>query len=94
MTFPKNVKIGFRNYKINRIEPSSKLNNDILFGEIAFVTNEININSQFDEDEQKETLIHEILHGIDHMYKLDLDEDVVSRLSVAIYTVLKDNKWL
>ena len=40
---------------------------------------------------KQETLLHEILHGISDMYDLDMSENFVTRLSNAIFTMIKDN---
>ncbi len=47
------------------------------------------------EQQQNETLIHEILEAIDAIYELGLDHDEqLSKLSVIIYQIIQDNKTL
>ena len=43
---------------------------------------------------QKETLLHEILHAIEHQSGLDIPEAVISALSVGIFGVMRDNPRL
>lgn len=87
------IKIGWKEYEIKHTEPSCILVDDTVerYGEIDFENLVININSQVSKEEQKNTLIHEILHGIENMYGIELGEDKVDRLGNALYTVLKDN---
>lgn len=87
------IKIGWKEYDVVLTEPICTLAEDTAerYGEIDFDNLVININSQVSKEEQKNTLIHEVLHGIENMYGIDLGEDKVDRLSNALYTVLKDN---
>lgn len=88
------IKIGWKNYKIIKTNPKHNLiegGNDC-YGEIDYNKREIYLNYLLNDEEQnKATLIHEVLHGISDMYNLELSEDIVSRLGEALYIVLKDN---
>lgn len=87
------VKIGWKEYAVKYLEPQETLiaNADECYGIILYEKKEIHINKEYDDERKKETLIHEVLHGIEDMYHIELGEETVTRLSQAIYTVLKDN---
>ena len=51
----------------------------------------IEISTSHSLDTQKCALVHEILHGIDEMYKLGLKESQVEQLTKGLYQVIKDN---
>lgn len=51
-------------------------------------------------DQQKETLLHEIMHGIEFHYGIDLDKEDpekhpnLTTLSQALFAVMRENKGL
>ncbi|WAW15277.1 hypothetical protein [Peptostreptococcus equinus] len=88
------IKIGWKTYNIEKATPDRKLQMgpDEYAGMINYNDEKIYINDECSEGMQNATLVHEILHGISDMYKIDeLDESVLTRLGDAIYTVLVDN---
>ncbi len=87
------VKIGWKEYKIKLLESQQTLKTGTgeCYGEIFYDEKVIHINKAYDVEFQEATLIHEVLHGIEDMYNLELGEETVTRLAQAIYTVLKDN---
>lgn len=88
------IKIGWKNYKIIKTNPNHNLidSGKDCYGEIDYNKREIYLNESLNDEEQnKATLIHEMLHGISEMYNLELSEDIVSRLGEALYIVIKDN---
>lgn len=46
----------------------------------------IMINKSVGKDQQKETLLHEIIHIIDNELKIGLEENDVCRLAVGLYS--------
>lgn len=57
------------------------------FGQITYTESKILINKDITEDKKKETLCHEILHGILHHlgeFELNDNESFVSRLANGI----------
>lgn len=87
------VKIGWKEYEIKLLEPQQtlKTGSGECYGEIFYDEKVIHINKAYDAEQQEATLIHEVLHGIEDMYSLELGEETVTRLAQAIYTFLKDN---
>lgn len=87
------IKVGWKEYDVKLVEPSSTLtvNEGVCYGDIDYNKNLIQLNKNYSEEQQKATLIHEVLHGISEMYSLDLSEDTVTRLGNALYSTLKQN---
>ncbi|SFE41577.1 hypothetical protein [Peptostreptococcus sp. D1] len=89
------IKIGWKEFDIEHIEKEKARLNVVsgdCYGEIHFDKNKIYLNNEFSDEQKQATLIHEVLHGIERMYSIDsLDEDTVTRLGNALYTVLIDN---
>lgn len=84
------IKIGWREYEVTKATPALNLGNE-LYGEIDHLGSTITIRAANTPDEDCATLIHEVLHGIDAMYGIVMEEEFVERLANALYTVLKDN---
>jgi hypothetical protein len=88
--FPEKVKIGWKTYDI-RIANEVLNGGDKLYGKIAYNDLTITLHRNNTPEQSMATLIHEILHGIDDMYDLDLKEQTIRRLGNALYTFLTDN---
>ena len=88
---PDRVKIGFKDYIVTRINDNVVSYNKVCYGAINFNNCEINISTLYSDDIQKCTLIHEIIHGIDDIYMLDLKEEQVEQLAKGLYAFIKDN---
>ncbi|MFN0604407.1 ImmA/IrrE family metallo-endopeptidase [Facklamia hominis] len=58
--------------------------------------NLIEINSKAHETRQDQTLIHELTHAMFFEAGIEDDEDLVNRLGLILYQLLKDNdfSWL
>ncbi|PHV72176.1 hypothetical protein CS063_01495 [Sporanaerobium hydrogeniformans] len=87
------VKIGWKTYKVESVEPKQTLfiEGKECYGTIDYDKQQIDLSTTNSNALNEVTLIHEVLHGIEDMYYLDLGEETVKRLAEAIYTVLKDN---
>ena len=87
------IKIGWKEYDVVKIEPDIKLSysEETCYGEIDYNKEIIRLNNNFNINQQKCTLIHEVLHGIEDVFDIELGEEKVTRLANALYTVLKDN---
>jgi len=93
MNIPEKIKIGWKDYTIEKTDVSEKLllNGAICYGEIEYDDQIIRLNNSFSDEQKELTLIHEMLHGISNMYTLDMSEDVVTKLANALYITIKDN---
>ncbi|MDA3730059.1 hypothetical protein PBV87_00840 [Niameybacter massiliensis] len=90
------IKIGWKEYGIQCVESSNVLMNGGMecYGEILHDKCLIRLNVSNTEDQMRATVVHEILHGIENMYGIDLGEEVVTKLGNALYTLVKDNPKL
>lgn len=86
MQIPKKLKIGGHHYTISLVD-SEEIHDCGLQNRAR---NTIKIRSDLPQSQIEETLIHEILHAING----DLKEETVDFLSMAIYSILKDNKLI
>nr|DAK99896.1 MAG TPA: IrrE N-terminal-like domain [Caudoviricetes sp.]DAM53927.1 MAG TPA: IrrE N-terminal-like domain [Caudoviricetes sp.] len=87
------IKILGQTYNI--IEKDMK-NEEVIFGEIEYLTNTIIINKEMQEEKKKITLLHEVLHAIFSQLRLDEkineSENLISSLAESLYMFLNENK--
>lgn len=70
------------------VECEDKFDTDCHFGQIDYKTCEIRINKDISDESKKETLCHEVLHGmLIHLgyQELSQDEQFIQALGNAIY---------
>ena len=73
--------IGYKTYTIEKREDSEAYDEEQKYlGLIQYNQNKIYLNNILQDDDEKETLLHEVLHGLSNMYDLDLDEDLFPRM--------------
>lgn len=90
MKIPREVKIGWKKYGI--VSAGEALNSGgALYGQIDYDRQTITLRETNTGEQDEETLIHEVLHGISDMYGMEMTEDFVAKLSNVVYTFLKDN---
>lgn len=90
MNIPESVKILYKKYNIEIVDNLHDESND-LYGQIEYIQQEIRLNSGSSEEQQKATLIHEVIHGLDEMYNIGLKEKQVEKLGNAFYMLIRDN---
>lgn len=90
MKIPKNVSILYKKYDIE-FEPNLHDENNDLYGQILHGQERIILNSASSIEQQKATLLHEAIHGLDELYGIKLKEEQVEKLSTAMYMLIKDN---
>lgn len=90
MVIPEKVRILYKEYKIEQ-EGNLHDGEDDLYGQIHYLDEKILLNSDSSEEQKKATLIHELIHGMDEMYKIGLSEEQVEKLGNAFYMMLRDN---
>jgi hypothetical protein len=86
------VKIGNQTYVINEVLCVDK--RDSLAGQIKFLESEIRILHDLPHDLKQETVLHEVVHGIENFFDLDLEEEEVKQLARGLTMVFKDNPEL
>lgn len=91
------VKIRNMHYDVNTVD-YTVLNGQLCYGLIDYNKLEIQIAKDIPLEKQRETLWHEILHGITNEYNIDLsnddEEDIIDEISKGIVQVLHDNPEL
>ena len=91
----KKVKILATEYDLVEEEQIDKYQR--LLGQINFTEQKIRIDKGISEDLKRETLIHEILHGVLEKLGYDTlndDEQKVHSIASTMYCVLKENKLI
>lgn len=95
MKIPSKVKIGGIIYDVD-IEKvvHNSLTEDKLWGHIEFNECKIYLNGGLAEQALDEVFLHEVLHGIEHNFRINCKELDIDRLSHGIMAFLKDNNLL
>lgn len=91
----KTVKILATEYRVEEVEQIDKYQR--LLGQIEYTEQVIKIDKNISEDMKKETLIHEIIHGILEKLgyeELNEDEQKVHSIASTMYLVLKENQLI
>lgn len=89
------LKIMATEYAVEEVEQIDKY--ERLLGQIDYAEQKIKIDKNISEDMKKETLIHEILHGILEKLgyqELNEEEQKVHSIASTMYLVLKENKLI
>jgi hypothetical protein len=86
------VKIGNQTYNIFEVECVDK--HDALAGQIRYLESVIRIQNEMPLDLKQETILHEVIHGIENFFDLDLEERQVKMLGRGLTMVFKDNPQL
>ena len=93
----KDIKIGYRNYKIKTLDSIVSKCNEIN-GQFLASDGMIALSSTEDNISPTNTLIHEILHAIVYQWGIELDdkeeEKICNTLANGLTTVYVDNPWL
>ncbi|ENZ7246183.1 ImmA/IrrE family metallo-endopeptidase [Enterococcus hirae] len=90
MKLPTNIKIGGMNYRIEEKEAPD--NNPQCYGVCVYHDAHIEIKTTLSKERKEQTLIHEMLHAIFFEAGFEEhEEEVVNRVSIVLYQVLKEN---
>ncbi|WP_321991524.1 hypothetical protein [Marispirochaeta aestuarii] len=88
---PAFVNIGTQNYGVEYHEHLTA-DGSLLYGHHLHSEIKIKVNTDYPEDLQRETFVHECLHAIDCRYLNDkLSEDQVSVLASGIFDWIRSN---
>ncbi|HHY95080.1 MAG TPA: hypothetical protein GX513_08740 [Firmicutes bacterium] len=90
MKLPKMVTIGGHCFTVELVDVVNK--HVPRRGEIQHLDVRIRIDRTMAHSRQEESLLHECLHEIDQQLALGLGEEVISRLSEALYAAIKVNR--
>ena len=96
MTAPDSVRICGKVYKVKAIERNA-LGADRA-GEASHQHLVITYDTSWALAQQKDTVLHEVLHCCEHAAGLELEEHTIASLATLLYGVAQDNpqlwKWL
>lgn len=94
MKIPDKVRIGGVDYTVIMEERIIDAEGRALRGQIDYNAAKIKLEPNVqDEQGKKQTLMHEIMHGIAKHFGLSIldDEDVIDKLATGMYMVISDN---
>jgi hypothetical protein len=93
LKIPDKVKIGGIIYNVKLI--SGKVNNELhernYIGRIDHERCIITVDSDIDNQRMVNSLLHELVHGIEYQYQIEISEKDIDRFANGLYQVLKDN---
>lgn len=93
MKLPKSIKVGGKQYRII-IEDLLKERGQTCFGYCTPSELEIHISKDIRVEQQKDTLLHEVIEIINSENDLNLIHQTIQTLSTQLYQVLMDNNLL
>ena len=93
-----NIKIGTFDYKVSETNQPLLLNHTECAGIIDYENLTIQIRNEGNLQRKKQTILHELFHGIINEYNIDIsdvnEEYLVESLGTAMYQIIKDNEQL
>lgn len=93
MSIPEKVKVLYKEYTVEEQQNLHDEEGD-LYGLIQYLPEKIVLNADASEEQKKSTLVHELLHALDEMYSIELEEKQVEKLGNALYMLHCDNPQL
>jgi len=79
-------------YKVTYKKPEKlKVDGDYCMGYIDFINQEIRLRNDLKPDAQRIVLLHEVMHAMAHGNGIDLTEQDIQTLAVALYDFLLFN---
>lgn len=97
MKRPLRVKIVGKQHSVAYVpagHPGLKDGTDALVGSIQHDKQEIYVEEGQPIEQEQDTLLHEILHGVERQMDLELEESAIRRLATGLLAVMKDNPSL
>jgi hypothetical protein len=86
-------KIGFRNFGVEFKKNVFSKNGDPLYGQIIESKQLIEISTEYTLQQQKQIMLHEILHGVDDYYlESRLGEQGVRLMANVLFETILNNK--
>lgn len=90
------IKIGYIEADVNAVESRQIEKRDNIFGEWFAKNHEIDFDEAMVEPEKANTILHEVLHAIVHVWGIEFkdseqEETIVNSMSSAMVTIIKDN---
>jgi IrrE N-terminal-like domain len=87
---PGTINVAGINYSVMQVEGINDRFNT--WGQVDYSKGIIEIDSSISKARKEQTLVHEILHACFHDAGFEeQDEDMINRVGIVLYQVLKDN---
>lgn len=93
MKIPGKIKVLYKEYTVEEAVNLHDNGGD-LYGQIHYLSEKILLNEAAKEEQKKSTLLHELVHAMDEIYNIELEEKQVDKLGNAFYMLQKDNPEL
>ena len=90
MNIPEKIRVLYRTYQISEVDNLHDGGDD-LYGQVQYLEERILLNSAASDETKKAALIHEVVHTIDDLFGIGLEEKQVEQLGVGIYNLIRDN---
>lgn len=90
MIIPEKIGILYKTYSVQQVDNLHDKGDD-LYGQIHYLSEQILLNEKASTNQKKAALIHEVIHGLDEMYRIGLEEEQVEKLGNAFYMLIQDN---
>ena len=84
---PNRLEIGWVTYQINYCPRLIESNGDHYFGQHRGSEKIIDISEEYGPERGKVALLHEVIHGIDQLSGLELEEKEIRGLANSLYEV-------
>lgn len=91
LPLPASLRILGKVFSVDTVDPEGGLRTNAI-GLCLHNSCQIRISSGIHIHEQKETVLHEVIHAIDNMLSLDMSETQVRSLSACLFAVFRDNQ--
>lgn len=78
--------------KLHKVKWGVDLEGDC--GLMEFKPLRISVGRDMAPDEERESLLHEVMHAIEYQQGLELKEDQIRQLSIGLFEVLRNNPKL
>jgi len=82
------IKIGGFQYRLRFVSSHSL---DGKFGQCNFYSTTIDVNAQADPEQQRATIVHEVIEALNYHFELNLKHRQIQSLEHGIHQVLTDN---
>lgn len=86
-------KVGYEIFELVYV-PKLLYKKEQLRGLINIPKSQITISNDQSKNSSKQTLIHEVIHGMESVYNLPMDEEFTDKLATAFMTFIQDNPVL
>lgn len=94
MRIPETLKVGPYTYAVKELEEVKSERGADLWGQCLMEEQEISLRAGQSSDRKAVALFHEVLHALEDVLEITINEKDLTRLAPALYQVLRDNDLL